>query len=258
VKSDAGCVADLMTRMYGSADIFPDSLREASRPYQSVNYVSAHDGLTLYDLVSYNSEESWNCGASDGEGGADGDVLRLRKQQVKNFVTLLMLSNGTPMFRAGDEFLQTQYGNPNPYNVDDATSWLDWTLLEAHGDIFRFFQKMIAFRKVHPSIARSTFWRDDIRWYGVGQDVDWSHDSRSLAYCLHGASEKDCDLYVMINAYWQPLSFAIQEGEARDWKRIVDTARATPEDIVDAAAGARLSTPTYTVEPRSVVVLARL
>jgi glycogen operon protein len=258
VKSDAGFVSDLMTRMYGSADIFPDSLREASRPYQSVNYVSAHDGLTLYDLVSYNSEESWNCGASDGEADADGDVLRLRKQQVKNFIALLMLSNGTPMFRAGDEFLQTQNGNSNPYNVDDATSWLDWDRLKTNGDIFRFFQKMIAFRKMHPSIARSTFWRDDIRWYGVGQNVDWSHDSHSLAYCLHGGSQNDCDFYVMINAYWQPLSFAIQEGEMPNWKRIVDTARATPEDIVDAAAASSVFSSVYSVEPWSVVVLARL
>jgi glycogen operon protein len=258
VKSDAGFVSDLMTRMYGSADIFPDSLREASRPYQSVNYVGAHDGLTLYDLVSYNSEESWNCGSSDGDKNAGEEVLRLRGQQVKNFITLLMLSNGTPMFRAGDEFLQTQNGNANPFNLDNATSWLDWSRLKENRDIFRFFQKIIAFRKAHPSIARSTFWRDDIGWYGVGKDVDWSQDSRSLAYCLHGTSQNDCDLYVMVNAYWQPLSFTIQEGQAKNWKRIVDTAQVMPDDIVDAAGTASLSSHVYTVEPRSVAVLARL
>ncbi len=102
VKSDPGFVSDLMTRIYGSSDIFPDSLREAYRPYQSLNYVSSHDGLTLYDLVSYNSPESWNCGDRNGEEGISTDVMKLRKRQVKNFVCLLLLSNGTPMFRAGE------------------------------------------------------------------------------------------------------------------------------------------------------------
>ena len=258
VKSDAGFVSDLMTRIYGSSDVFPDSLQQASRPYQSLNYVSSHDGLTLYDLVSYNTDESWNCGGPDGEENISPDVMRLRKKQVKNFISLLLLSNGTPMFRAGDEFLQTQNGNPNPYNLDDPTTWLDWGRLEAHRDIFRFFQKMIGFRKMHPSICRSTFWRDDIKWYGVGKDVDWSHESRSLAYCLHGSSMNDSDLYVMVNAYWQPLSFAIQEGEPGDWKRFVDTDMGSPDDITDPATAPALSSLLYMVQARSVVVLLRV
>ena len=257
VKSDSGFVADLMTRIYGSSDVFPDSLEAGSRPYQSVNYVSSHDGLTLYDLVSYNSAESWNCGGDDGEGHVSAEAMRLRKKQVKNFITLLLLSNGTPMFRAGDEFLQTQNGNPNPYNLNNATSWLDWSRLQSHRDIFRFFQKMITFRKAHPSIARSTFWRDDIRWYGVNKDVDWSDKSRYLAYCLHGSSANDNDLYVMINAYWQPLTFTIQEGAHREWKRIVDTDGESPEDIMEADRGPILSSGLHTVQPRSVVVLLR-
>ena len=258
VKSDAGFVPDLMARMYGSADVFPDSLQEASRPYQSLNYVSSHDGLTLYDLVSYNSDESWNCGGSDGEQNISPDVIRLRKKQVKNFISLLLLSNGTPMIRAGDEFLQTQSGNPNPYNLDNPTTWLDWSRLEAHRDIFRFFEKMIAFRKMHPSISRSMFWREDIKWYGVGKEVDWSHDSRSLAYCLHGSSTKDNDLYVMINAHWLPLEFNIQEGTAADWKQIVDTDFDSPDDFRDPEKVSSLSALAYTVQPRSVVVLLRL
>src|SRR2546422_4633088 len=93
-----------MTRIYGSSDVFPDSLRDAYRAYQSLNYVSSHDGLTLYDLAAYNSPDSWNCGDRDGEAGVSAEVIKLRKRQVKNFCCLLMLSNGTPMFRAGDEF----------------------------------------------------------------------------------------------------------------------------------------------------------
>ena len=257
IKGDPGLVSDLMTRLYGSSDVFPDSQREAYRPYQSVNYASSHDGLTLYDLVSYNSGESWNCGERDGEEGVTSDVVRLREKQVKNFASLLLLSNGTPMFRAGDEFLQTQRGNPNPYNLDSSTTWLDWSRLEAHRDIFRFFQKMIAFRKAHPSIARSVFWRDDVKWYGPGESVDWSHESRSLAYCLHGASVNDGDLYAMINAHWQPLSFSVQEGEPGEWKRIIDTGLDGPHDFTDSAVAPVLASSSYTVQSRSVVVLLR-
>jgi len=257
VKSDPGCISELMTRLYGSADAFPDSLLHACRPYQSLNYISSHDGMTLYDLVSYNSSESWNCGDRDAEEGVSADVMRLRKRQVKNFVCLLLLSNGTPMFRAGDEFLQTQAGDGNPYNVDSPTTWLDWKRLEKHGDTFRFFQKMIEFRKSHPSLARSVFWRDDVEWYGVDKVVDSSYESHSLAYCLHGSSENDGDLYVMINAYWQPLTFRIQEGNPSEWKRIVDTNIEGPLDFVDASMAPALSSLDYMVQPRSLVVLVR-
>lgn len=257
VKSDSGFVSDLMTRIYGSSDVFPDSLPEASRPYQSLNYLDSHDGFTLYDLVSYNSPDSWNCGERDSEEHIDRDVMRLRKRQVKNFICLLLLSNGTPMFRAGDEFLQTQGGDGNPYNVDSLTTWLDWSRLETHGDVFRFFQKMIEFRKSHPSLARSVFWRDDVKWYGVGKDVDWSYDSHSMAYCLHGTSQNDGDVYVMVNAYWQPLTFSIQEGRPAEWKRIVDTNMDSPDDFVDLATASPLPLLDYKVHPRSVVVLVR-
>ncbi len=257
IKSDSGWVSELMTRVYGSSDAFPDSLPHACRPYQSLNYISSHDGLTLYDLVSYNSQESWNCGDRDGEEGISTVVMELRKRQVKNFVCLLMLSNGTPMFRGGDEFLQTQFGDLNPYNIDGPKTWLDWSRLDAHRDIFRFFQKMIVFRKDHSSLARSMFWRDDVKWYGVGKDVDWSFESHSLAFCLHGAGVNDHDLYVMLNAYWEPLMFTIQEGAPAEWKRIVDTYQDSPDDFVDGAAAPALSSLSYTVRPRSVVVLLR-
>jgi len=257
VKGDPGMVSDLMTRIYGSSDVFPDSLREAYRPWQSLNYVSSHDGLTLYDLVAYNSSDTWNCGDQDGEQGVSAEVMKLRERQVKNFCCLLLISNGTPMFRAGDEFLQTQEGNANPYNIDSPTTWLDWSRLETHRDIFRFFQNMIAFRKSHPSLGRSVFWRDDVKWYGTGPAVDLSYDSHSLAYCLHGTSENDDDLYVMINAYWQPLSITVQEGRPEEWKRVVDTYLEGPDDFVEPAAAPPLSNLTYSVQPRTIVVLLR-
>ena len=270
VRGDAGMIPELMRRIYGSDDLFPDSGAHAYHAYQTVNYIDSHDGFTLCDLVSYNQKNnwnnshnnqdgmdenfSWNCG-HEGDKDAPAVVLALRRRQAKNFCCLLLLSNGIPMFRAGDEFLNTQFGNNNPYNQDNEISWLDWNQLQANQDIFRFFKSMIAFRKSHASLCRSRFWRDDVSWYGVGPTVDLSPDSRSLAFCLHGATQGDDDIYVMINSYWQELQFRIQEGAAPDWKRIVDTALATPEDFSES--GLPLLQSTYRVAPRSVVVLVR-
>lgn len=252
IKSDPATLGDFITRLYGSADFFPDSLEQACRPYQSLNYIDSHDGLTLYDLVAYTTLESWNCGERDGDAGIDVEVMRLRKRQVKNFCCALMLSNGTPMLRAGDEFLRTQYGNGNPYNVDGPLTWLDWSRLDVHRDIFRFFSKMIAFRKEHPSIGRSTFWREDVRWYGLEGVIDFSWDSHAFAFCLHGASQDDKDIYAMINAYWEPLQFRIQEGT--NWKRIVDTFAESPEDFINEHGAPVFGRHLYTVQPRSVVI----
>ena len=153
-KSDPGMIPDLMRRIYGSDDLFPDTRDDAYHAYQSVNYINSHDGFTLYDLVSYDRKRNWANGHQNQDGtddnyswncGHEGDeavppaVLALRRKQVKNFCCLLLLSNGTPMFRAGDEFLNTQFGNNNPYNQDNQTSWLDWNQLQANQDIFRFF-----------------------------------------------------------------------------------------------------------------------
>jgi glycogen operon protein len=270
VRGDAGMVPDLMRRIYGSDDLFPDSRDHAYHAFQTVNYIDCHDGFTLYDLVSYNQKHnwknghdnqdgmdanySWNCG-HEGNESAPAEVLALRRKQAKNFFCLLMLSNGIPMFRAGDEFLNTQFGNNNPYNQDNKNSWLDWSQLETNQDIFRFFKGMIAFRKSHPSLCRSRFWREDISWYGVGPMVDRSPDSRSLAFCLHGASQDDDDIYVMINAYWQGLQFQIQEGTPQDWVKIVDTDLPSPDDFSES--GLPLQQPSYEVGPRSIVVLVR-
>jgi isoamylase len=271
MKGDAGMVPDLMRRTYGSDDLFPDNRNDAYHAYQSVNYVTSHDGFTLYDLVSYNEKHnwangqnnqdgmnenySWNCG-NEGDQGAPAEVLALRRKQVKNFFCVLMLSNGTPMFRAGDEFLNTQFGNNNPYNQDNITGWLDWSQLQQNQDVFRFFKSMIDFRRRHPTLGRSRFWREDVAWYGTRARTDLSPDSHSLAFCLHGASQNDQDIYVMINGYWDRLEFQIQEGTASEWTRIVDTALPTPNDFSNSSD--LLRTLSYLVEPRSVVVLVRL
>jgi glycogen operon protein len=272
VKGDPGKVGDLMSRIYGSNDLFPDDLDNAYHAFQTINYVDAHDGFCLYDLVAYNEKRNWANGQNNTDGsdnnlswncGCEGDldvpaeVMQLRRQQIKNFFAILMLSNGIPMFRAGDEFMNTQGGNNNPWNQDNATTWLDWNSLEKNRDVFRFFKGMIAFRKAHPSLARSRFWRDDVSWYGVGRQVDLSYYSHSVAFCLHGESQQDRDIYVIINAYWEDLTFQIQEGAAGDWVRVVDTAQPSPLDLADVGNEEPVASDDYRVKARSVVVLLR-
>ncbi len=270
VKGDAGLVPAMMRRIYGSDDLFPDTLSEAYHPYQSVNYVNSHDGFTLYDQVAYNEKHnwangeenrdghpnnnSWNCGW-EGDTNVPDEVVQLRLRQAKNFCCLLMLSNGTPMFRGGDEFLQTQLGNNNPFNQDNELSWLDWRRLERFRGFYRFFRAMIAFRKSHPSISRSRFWRGDIAWYGIGPEVDFSMQSHCFAYCLRGASQQDHDLYVMINMDWRPHTFNVQEYRGDWWLRAIDTSRPSGEDIRDDGCGPMLDSRHLTLEGRSVVVL---
>jgi isoamylase len=273
VRGDSGHLPALIERLYGSDDLFPDDWMNAFHAYQSVNYITAHDGFTLCDLVSYNQkrnwanghnnsdgpadEYSWNCGW-EGDDGVPAEVLALRKRQVKNFCCLLMLANGTPMFRAGDEFMHTQGGNSNPYNQDNAITWLDWQRLADNQDVFRFFRLMIAFRKAHPSLARSRFWREDVRWYGPGPSLDMGHDSQTLAVYLRGDSQQDNDLYLMINASTSDVVFQVHEGQPGAWRRVVDTALASPDDIRDEPSAAlTLKTASYIVQGRSVVVLLR-
>jgi len=269
VRGDTGLIGELMTRLYGSDDLFPDDRLHALQPTLSINYVTSHDGLTMYDLVTYDSKRNWanghdnrdgtndyssNCGW-EGDEGVPPDVMRRRKQQIKNFFALLFVSNGTPMFRMGDEFLQTQSGNNNPYNQDNETSWLDWNRLRANQDVFRFCREMIAFRKSHPSLSRSRFWRDDVRWYGAEHLVDMSPSSRQLAFCLHGASQADVDLYVMINMDRAAINFGIHEGSPGEWKRIVDTSQPSPRDFI--REGEVIDEVKVLVAPQSVVILAR-
>jgi glycogen operon protein len=274
VRGVSGRVGALMQRLYGSDDLFPDDLENSYRPFQSLNFITAHDGFCLYDLVSYNNKHneangwgntdgtddnrSWNCGW-EGDVGAPAEVLALRRRQVRNFMCLLMLSNGSPMICAGDEFLATHRGNNNPYNQDNEINYLDWELLEINRDIFRFVQGMITFRKSHESIARSQFWREDIHWFGArGKDVDFSPGGHTLAYCLHGASLNDDDIYVMVNAAPEEVRFRIQEGRPLDWLLVADTSLPSPLDFVEPADRKSLTSLDYLVGGRSVVVFCRL
>lgn len=278
VRGDPNMVAAMMCRMYGSDDLFPDRPPDVFHPYQSINYVTCHDGFTLYDLLAYERKHNeangeYNADGSDqnfssnygheGDDGASPQLLDLRLRQAKNLMAILMLANGIPMLRAGDEFLQTQRGNNNPYNQDNETSWLDWRLLDKHQEMHRFVRAMIAFRKRHASLCRNRFWHEDVKWFGANGPVDWSSDSRSFAYYLDGQSEHDADLYVMLNMAQHDTIMEIQIADSSEWRCVIDTAQKCPGDIVGPEETVQqdlartVASSAYNVSARSIVVLVR-
>ena len=168
IRGDKGLVPTIATRLAGSADLYQDDGRE---PFHSVNFVTCHDGFTLADLVSYNSKHneangeenrdgseanlSWNCGT---EGpSTDQQILKLRKQQIRNFAAILLLAQGVPMLLAGDEFARSQQGNNNAYCQDNTMGWVDWRLEEKNKGLQRFFKGLITFRKSEPRLRRTRF-----------------------------------------------------------------------------------------------------
>ncbi|MCU1326715.1 MAG: glycogen debranching enzyme GlgX, partial [Bryobacterales bacterium] len=159
---------------------------------------------------------------------------------------------------AGDEFLATRLGNNNPYNQDNDINYLDWELVEKNADMFRFFQGMIAFRKQHPSIGRSHFWREDICWYGTNaKELDFSRQGQAFSYCLHGTSVPDDDIYVLMNSSPEPVDFVIQEGKPADWRLVADTDLKAPADFVLPEKRVPLGRLKYRAAARSVVVFCR-
>ncbi|MBY0507314.1 MAG: glycogen debranching protein GlgX [Bryobacteraceae bacterium] len=274
VRGDPGMVSVLATRLCGSPDLYQASERQ---PYHSINFVTCHDGFTLADLVSYNEKHnlangennldgandnlSWNCGA---EGLTDSpEILRLRRRQVKNMATLLLMAHGVPMILAGDELGRTQEGNNNAYCQDNALSWIDWSLTERNADLFRFFRLLIAFRRQHAALRRISFVPlpccPRIEWNGVklGQP-DWSWHSRSLAMHLlrHDENGIEDRIYLIANAHWEEHKFELPAIANRFWLRFIDTTLESPEDISDQEESSFLVRENYyTVGPRSVVVL---
>ncbi len=271
VKSDKGLTGAAITRIYGSDDLFPDTLINAYKPWQSINFINCHDGFTLYDLVAYNNKHnesngqnntdgsnennSWNCGW-EGDVNVPGDVMALRLRQAKNFFTLLMLSNGTPMFFMGDEFLHSQNGNNNPYNQNNAISWLNWDLLTSHKEHFNFTKKLLAFKQQFTSISRNRFWRNDfIVWGFDAKAIDFSNPGLLyFAYHLKDSNGSGKELYVMINAHWQPLNFLI--AVTGTWKQSINTYLSEGEDI-KLENEQEIATGNFLVMERSVVVLSR-
>jgi len=275
-RAARGSVRRFADRLVGSPELYGHKQRE---PEQSVNFVTCHDGFTLNDLVSYehkhneangqhnrdgaDDNRSWNCGVEGPT--SDPAVERLRNRQVKNFLTVTMVSIGLPMITMGDEVRRTQGGNNNAYCQDNETSWFDWTLLDGHADVHRFVTLLNAsrlLRSVEHERQRMTL-TELIRttnkaWHGVKADQpDWRDDSHSIAFTVE--MRRDGMLaHIMLNAYWEPLDFelpAVAEGAGGPWRRWIDTALDSPQDIVSWESAPPIPGQGYRVEARSVVVL---
>jgi glycogen operon protein len=275
VKGDPGLIAEVATRMSGSSDMYQTRGR---LPSNSINFVTCHDGFTLWDLVSYNEKHnaangennrdghhdnlSWNCGV---EGPTDDpQILALRRRQARNFIAILMLSQGVPMLRSGDEVLQSKQGNNNSYCQDNAISWFNWTLLDHNCGMHDFVRGMIAFRQQHPTLHRSRFLTGkpntegdlpDVTWHGVGLDApEWDHpDAQSLAFTLAGAAANEPPLHIMLNMGEDPLEFAVPTLSTWSWHVAIDTDR-EPSIVEDSDLQTRPGQRTN-VAPRSIVVL---
>jgi glycogen operon protein len=279
-KGDDGLLGDFAYRLTGSSDLYESSGR---LPFASINFVTAHDGFTLHDLVSYNEKHneankddnrdgeshnnSWNCGAEGPTDDAGINVLRAR--QKRNFLATLVLSQGVPMLLAGDEMSRTQHGNNNTYCQDSELSWIDWSA--ADQDLIRFAADIVQLRKRHPTFRRRRYFRGtsrggpDLQWLTpVGVEMTEANWADPFARCVgalftaSGLEERDergrritdDDLLMLLNAHYEPLEFKLPEGGG--WRAVLDTARdLEPDEAED------LQQDRYLIEGRSMALLTR-
>ena len=271
----------LATRIGGSSDLYEASGR---RPFNSINYITCHDGFTLLDLVSYekkyneeNGEENrdgsdHNYSSNAGVEGPTNDRLinDLRTRRIKMFATILMVSHGVPMILAGDEFGRTQKGNNNPYCQDNEISWVNWRLAGKNAGLLRFFRGIVSLRNRHPVFRRSHFLtgednnRDkhpDVSWHGNEVNrPDWSGEAKVLAFTLDGSElpgeKNDDDFWVILNGDDRKQSFQVPPSkEGKAWFRIVDTGKPSPDEILDEAGGVPvISDRPYPVLPSAAVI----
>ena len=274
VKGDRGMTFKLANRIVGSPDIYPEPDRETNR---SINFITCHDGFTLNDLVSYNEKHneanlecnqdgyslnhSWNCGK---EGPTDDPVVEsLRLRQIKNFLTILLTSQGTPMMLMGDEVRRTQQGNNNAYCQDSELTWFDWSLMKKNADLLRFVRGLIHFTRSysvfhHKHVLTRPLSHTDttITWHGVRLNrPDFGEDSHSMAFELK-APAKGERVFVILNAFWEPLAFEIPPSwTGQTWRRLIDTSLAGGEDYVPPAKAPHIGSRLYRAHARSAVVL---
>ena len=279
LKSDEGVLADVKERIIGSPDLYASQGRGIKA---SVNFVTAHDGFTLWDLVSYNSKHneangednrdgennnnSWNCGC---EGDTDDpDINNLRHRQVKNAITMLMVSQGIPMVLSGDEMGNSQQGNNNAYCQDNEIAWLDWNNLEKNADIFRYFKQMIRFRRQHKVLRYEDHLRHqdylnlgypDFSWHGVkAWHPENGYNNLTLAFMLNGRyADNDDFIYVAMNMHWEMHGFELpQLPDGLAWHVFANTGVETPNDIHEPGEEPLIeSNHEVLVGPRSIMVL---
>lgn len=281
LRGDSGLTAELATRIAGSSDFYADAGRA---PASGINFITSHDGFTLWDLVTYNDKHNLTNGEDNRDGtnenwswnsGAEGEVddplvNRLRAQRARNFITLLMVSQGVPMLQAGDEVLRTQGGNNNAYCQDNETSWFDWSLVEHNAHMLRFTRGLIALRHRHPSLRRTRFVSADppngeppgIVWYGGTLDApDWDDaENRVLCFTVNGLRANEPPLHVMINLSGETRSLplprlpASSQSPRLTWRLVVDTSKAAPDDLVEADALTAYDAADYDLPAHAIAV----
>jgi isoamylase len=287
-KGDEGQISDLGYRLTGSSDLYQNDGR---RPYASINFVTAHDGFTLEDLVSYNEKHneangeqsqdgtndnySWNMGV---EGPTDDPaILAARERQKRNLLATLLFSQGVPMLTGGDEIGRTQRGNNNAYCQDNEISWYDWKLDERRLKLLEFTRRLIAFRRTHPNLRRSRFFQDREVYHPSSRDIAWYRDDgqemtqeqwntgwmRSLAVMLNGKTLREADemgepisddsFLIMLNSYGERVTYTLPQSPLnRGWKVILDT------DNLENPFEEKTLEGTLDVAGRSLVLLCEL
>jgi glycogen operon protein len=275
VKGDNGTVAGLADAVSGSPNLFSDPTRD---PMRSVNFIDAHDGFTMNDLVSYNAKhndangennrdgnpqnDSWNCGVEGPTNNPNIDALRER--QLRSLFAVLLLSQGRPMFVMGDEVRRTQQGNNNAYCQDNDISWFDWDDVERHKGLLAFVTRLLRFRRSSPFFGDQHYWSQpggaDITWHGVEpHHPDWSDTSHSLAFELTLADDSSAHLYLALNAYWEPLHFSLPTLPPHlCWALAVDTATPPSIEAPHRLTPLPASTTDVTVGARAAVALGAL
>ena len=282
IRGDDGQLEDLGWRLTGSADLFGEDGRH---PYNSINFITCHDGFTLQDLVSYSRKHNEGNGENNRDGleenfstncGIEGparqpQVLKLRRQLMKNFICCLLFSRGTPMLLGGDEFLRTQNGNNNSYCQDNSMSWFDWDLAGKNADMVEFVKKAIAFRKAYSILEGRRFFQgggptgteaSDIVWYDPQlKPVKWADKQvQTICYLIDGAREPSAQgkysLFFALNAGGKAQAVCLPQIPGRKWRRIIDTSSESPHDFLDPEQAAPCSAALrYQVNPYTVVVM---
>jgi len=283
VRGEEGMVPQLARRLGGSPDLFGGK----GSPTGSVNFITAHDGFTLRDLVSYREKqnlrngeenrdganENYSCGWGEEGETRDPAIRRLRLRQAKNMLLALLLSRGTPMLLGGDERWHTKAGNNNTYCQDNELSWFNWAPDDEAEEIARFTRGLLQLRRGHPALRRTRFVLPfarrkegappDISWHGVEPgEPDWSHCSRTLALQIHGASpgpgdDLDRDFYAIFSAWSDALTFRLPASPSSGtWHRLVDTSLGPPDDLVSECFAPEVAVASYRVQPGSAVLLA--
>lgn len=246
-KGESGLSAELATRISGSEDLYRHSDRN---PFHSINFVTAHDGFTMMDLVSYAEKHNQENGEDNRDGstgnhslnfgveGATTDlkITQKRLKQIRNMATLLMISQGTPMLLSGDEFGNSQRGNNNAWCQDNPVSWLDWNLVSTNRGLVNFWQKLIAFRQKHPSLRRDQFFTGaknlrtglaDISWHNSKAfEPDFGKATRSLAFMINGMEDNkviDDIIYVALNFNEGEMTFELPIHSGSPWRLVLNT-----------------------------------